>query len=200
MQDLPLQKDFTKYHTLKQNLSDLVGQKDYRKVYRYLWDEYFSTLSGFAESYIKSKETAEEIVSDVLFQVWSKKEDLETIQHLKVYLFTAVRHKCFRHLSKQKKQEEVLLYTDEPAENLSQDTAADPETQLLSAELKKIIASVVDNLPPRCKLIYQLIREQGHRNKDVAVRLKISVNTIDAQLAIAIKKISSAIALYGLEK
>jgi RNA polymerase sigma-70 factor (ECF subfamily) len=40
-----------------------------------------------------------------------------------------------------------------------------------------------------------LIREQGFRNKDVAEILGISVNTIDVQLAIAIKRISKAINL-----
>jgi RNA polymerase sigma-70 factor (ECF subfamily) len=49
------------------------------------------------------------------------------------------------------------------------------------------------HLPPRCKLVYKLIKEDGLRYKEVAEILGISVKTIDNQLAIALGKIGKAI-------
>ncbi|MEI9806509.1 MAG: sigma-70 family RNA polymerase sigma factor [Bacteroidota bacterium] len=52
---------------------------------------------------------------------------------------------------------------------------------------------VIETLPPRCKMIFKLIREDGLKYKEVAEILNISVNTIDAQMAIAVKKICAAL-------
>ena len=53
----------------------------------------------------------------------------------------------------------------------------------------------IDELPPRCKMIFKLVREDGLKYKEVAQILNISVNTIDAQMAIAVKRICTALQL-----
>jgi RNA polymerase sigma factor (sigma-70 family) len=53
----------------------------------------------------------------------------------------------------------------------------------------------VNNLPPRCKLVFRLVKEDRLPYKDVAQILDISIKTIDNQLAIALRKISEAINL-----
>ena len=42
-------------------------------------------------------------------------------------------------------------------------------------------------------MIFKLVREDGLRYKEIAEILNISVNTIDAQMAIAVKRITLAI-------
>jgi DNA-directed RNA polymerase specialized sigma24 family protein len=42
-------------------------------------------------------------------------------------------------------------------------------------------------------MIFKLIREDGLKYKEVAEILNISVNTIDAQMAIAVKKICNSL-------
>jgi len=53
----------------------------------------------------------------------------------------------------------------------------------------KRMQQAVDNLPPRCKMIFKLVREDGLKHREVAEILNISLNTVDVQMAIAIKKI-----------
>ena len=55
------------------------------------------------------------------------------------------------------------------------------------------IQQAVEALPPRCKIIFKLVREDGLMYKEVSDILNISVNTIDAQMAIAVKKIVAAL-------
>ena len=59
--------------------------------------------------------------------------------------------------------------------------------------MRQRISNAIEQLPPRCKIIYKLIKEDGLRYKEVAEILDISIKTIDNQLAIALKKISTAI-------
>jgi RNA polymerase sigma-70 factor (ECF subfamily) len=64
---------------------------------------------------------------------------------------------------------------------------------MITAEMYRNICNAVESLPPRCKMIFKLIREDGLRYKEVSEILNISVNTIDAQMAIAVKRIAQAV-------
>jgi RNA polymerase sigma-70 factor (ECF subfamily) len=59
----------------------------------------------------------------------------------------------------------------------------------------KRIDAAVNALPPKRKMIFKLIREDGLKYKEVAQILDISVNTIDVHMAQALKKISEVINL-----
>lgn len=180
----------------KRDLIELIAQDKSDKAYEHLRKQYYNILLKFAIAYLKSKELAEEVVADVLFQVWSSKHKIEAINHLRVYLFTAVRNRCFRQLAKEKRQQEMFLNTPDYEENLYFNHNINPENLMVTSELSKFISEIVEDLPPRCRQIYRMVREEGLRNKDVAAQLNISVNTIDVQLAIALKKLSRAIQLY----
>jgi RNA polymerase sigma-70 factor (ECF subfamily) len=64
---------------------------------------------------------------------------------------------------------------------------------MITAEMMTRMRQAIDSLPPRCKIIFKLIREDGLKYKEVAEILNISVNTIDVQMAIAVKKICMAL-------
>jgi RNA polymerase sigma-70 factor (ECF subfamily) len=69
----------------------------------------------------------------------------------------------------------------------------DPESLLIRAEMTQQVVAAIDRLPPKCKLIFKLVRLDGLKYKDVAQLLDISVKTVEAQLAIAVKKIGKAL-------
>lgn len=182
--------------TVLQKILQLISDKKEGAAYSHLREQYAPALLRFAFSYVKNHETAEEITADVLYRVWLNRERLVHIRHLKIYLFTSVRNACLRHLYKRKKEEEMLNsqvdVSDRPSDC--------PESLYIASELSKCITNAVEKLPPRCKLIFKLIKEEGLRNKDVAQQLGISINTIDVQLAIALKRIGCAISSFNGKK
>jgi RNA polymerase sigma-70 factor (ECF subfamily) len=54
----------------------------------------------------------------------------------------------------------------------------------------------VEDLPSRCKIIFKLVREDGLKYKEVAEVLNVSVNTVDAQMVIAVKRISEKVKMH----
>ena len=68
-----------------------------------------------------------------------------------------------------------------------------PETILLDAEGLRRIQAAINQLPPRCLLIFSLIKEDGLKYKDVSRLLELSVKTIETQMAIALRKITAAL-------
>ncbi|MEO8771106.1 MAG: RNA polymerase sigma-70 factor [Ferruginibacter sp.] len=154
---------------------------------------YISTmpyLLQFANSIIKSKELAEEIVSDVFIKIWQKRNSLHEVVNFKLYLYVSTKNTALNYLSRHFRKETISL--DEMSLNVITNPY-NPEQLMITSEAVKKIESEIQKLPNRCKIIFKLVKEDGLKYNDIAGLLNISVKTIDNQMAIALKKISSAI-------
>lgn len=163
---------------------------DDQLAYQELFYLFYKPLLRFAHAFVRSHELAEEIVSDVFIRIWERRAQLEEIGNLKVYLYVSTRNMALKYLLKKQKQASIAL-DDLQVELESQHQ--DPGQLLLTAELMNRVTRAIEELPPRCKMVYKLIKEDGLRYKEVAEILNISIKTIDNQLAIALKKIGKAI-------
>ncbi|MBK1875629.1 RNA polymerase sigma factor [Pelagicoccus mobilis] len=67
------------------------------------------------------------------------------------------------------------------------DSASPSETTALSEELQHLIQAI-QNLPERCRQVMTLRKIYGLSQKEVARKLGISVNTVEAQSAIGLRK------------
>jgi RNA polymerase sigma-70 factor (ECF subfamily) len=152
---------------------------------------YFSPrLNQFAFSIIRVKEAATEVVDDVFIRLWKQKEKATTIANIRVYLYVAVKNSALNYLSSKANRQ-----ITEPFNHLDIALSRDqlPDQKMISAELQKRITSAIEALPPRCKMIFKLVREDGLRYKDVAEILNLTVNTVDAQMVIAVKRIAEKV-------
>jgi RNA polymerase sigma-70 factor (family 1) len=159
--------------------------------FRELYHTFHKRLHYFAFALVKTKEAAEEIVEDVFIRLWNQRSTVTEINNLKIYLYTATKNTALNYLSR-KARESIV----EPFDNIDislQETGVSPEQIMITAEIYQKIRQAVDALPPRCKMIFKLIREDGLRYKEVSEILNISINTIDAQMAIAIQRITEAV-------
>ncbi len=154
--------------------------------YRELFILLHARLQQFAYSILKSGEEAEELVSDVFIRIWQKREQLENINSPLLYFYTTTKNLALNQLSKQKRQVNLS-----PEEWLVQVNSLyfDPEQLMLTEEMFRQVKKAVNDLPPRCRLIFKLVKEDGLRYKEVAELLQLSVKTIEAQMAIALRRI-----------
>lgn len=148
-------------------------------------------LIQFAVSLVRSKEIAEELVEDVFVKLWANRQHIKEIENLTIYLYVSVKNKALNALSH--KAHELVAAPFDYLDTFINDFAPDPYDLMITAEMMDRMRRAIDSLPPRCKLIFKLIRENGLKYKEVAEILNISVNTIDVQMAIAVKKICTAL-------
>jgi len=174
-------------------LQQAIACFDDTQAYKQLFQLFYPSLVSFAISVIRSKELSEEIVSDVFIKIWERRHQLDKVENLSYYLFTAVKNKCLNQLTHQKTKIglEILEVNDGVFEFKS--LYHDPEQKMISAETINEIQKAIQELPPRCRLIFKLIKEEGLRYKEVAELMQLSVKTIENQMALAFKKIGSAI-------
>ncbi|RFS18929.1 RNA polymerase sigma-70 factor [Chitinophaga silvatica] len=173
-------------------MAERIGSLGDEQAYKALFRLFYKPLSQFAFSIIKSWESAEEIASDVFLNIWKHRERLLQVDNLKVYLYVSTKNIALNYLNKAAKTQHFSL------DNLEVDISvnhATPEQIYISGEMVKRIEAAVNDLPPKRKMIFKLIREDGLKYKEVAQILDISVNTIDVHMAQALKKISESINL-----
>jgi|SRR5450432_273832 len=171
---------------LQTRIAGFEDQQAYKELYLGLYKSLFSFTSGI----IKSKAAAEEIISDLFIKIWEKRKDLDLIVNLKVYCYVIAKNLSLNYLEKQKRFATLNIedYTDTLA-----DVYIDPEQLMITSEMVERIRLAIDALPARCKMIFNLIKENGFKYKEVAEIMNISVKTVENQLAIALKKISVSI-------
>jgi RNA polymerase sigma-70 factor (family 1) len=171
-------------------LQSRITRFDDQKAYKELFTSLYTSLFLFAKSMVKSKEAAEEIVSDVFMNIWEKRRELGKIGNLKVYLYVATRNTALNYLSQRKRN-----ITNPIEEFQSEFTSIyfNPEQLLITADMLALIKRAIDQLPPKCKIIFKLIKEDGLKYREVAEILNLSVKTVENQLAIALRKIGNSV-------
>lgn len=170
---------------LKKLLAEISINSD-QAAYRELFILLHARLKQFAYSILKSGEEAEELVSDVFIGIWQKREQLGKINSPLLYFYTSTKNLALNRLGKQKKQVNLS-----PEEWLVQVNSVyfDPVQLMLTEEMLRQVKKAVNELPPRCRLIFKLVKEDGLRYKEVAELLQLSVKTVEAQMAIALRRI-----------
>lgn len=173
-------------------LFDNVCQQEDMQAYKALYSLLCNRLIHFSASIVYSFQLAEEIVSDVFVMLWQKRRQLQHVNSPLVYLYVSTKNHSLNALQQQKKHHHASL---EVLDVNALSIIPDAEQNLISAEVSLKIDQAIRSLPPRCQLIFRLIKLDGLKYKEVATLLELSPKTIDAQLAIALKKITQAIRL-----
>ena len=177
-------------------LQSRIARSDDQTAYKELFTSLYSPLLHFAKSIVKTKEAAEEIVSDVFIRIWEKRRELEKIENLKVYLYVSTRNTALNYLNLHKR--DVTNPLDEFHTEFTS-IYFDPEQLMITADMLALIRRAIDQLPPKCRIIFKLVKEDGLRYREVAEILGISVKTVENQLAIAVQKIGNTVS-FDVEK
>lgn len=177
------------YLLLLQEQASRGDESAFRKIFNLFYDR----LRRFALATVKSDEGAVEIVDDVFVKMWKRKESISSIQNLRIYLFAATKNTALNYLSWKAHGK-----TTEPFDYASADSPSgpSPEQIMIMTEIMAKMNEAVDALPPRCKIIFNMVREDGLKYKEVADILHISVNTVDAQMVIAVNRLKNSVKEY----
>ena len=160
----------------------------------------FSRLFLFAKEYVLFDEEAENIVQDIFLMLWEKRDALRVDVSLTAYLFTLVKNKCIDFLRHQMVEQ---MYS----ENVKHEYNEELNVKLFALEsfdhnfsseedIETLLRNAIDKLPERCRLIFIKSRIEGKKYKEIAEELNLSVNTVEGQISIALKKLREELKDY----
>lgn len=163
-----------------------MASSDSQTAFKSLYLAYFQKLIRFVSLYISCEVETEEIVSDTLLAVWNNRRTLPDIANFDSYIYTIARNKIINYY-RIKRVEKVEL--EENTIDLFIHTNTTPEEELISKEDIERLNAAINSLPNKCKMAFKLVREDKLKYKEVAIILDISVKTLEAHLATAVRKL-----------
>ena len=164
-----------------------------KPLFEQLFKTHFVHLCNFGYQFVKDTDTAKDITQKVFINLWESREKIDIQKSIQSYLFTSVRNRCLNHIRDQKKyRSEVLdLETHDFEIPFEEDTFA-------MSELKDKVAAALDELPEKCRLVFEMSRYQNMKYKDIAEELDISVKTVEAHMSKALKSLRANLEDYAL--
>jgi RNA polymerase sigma-70 factor (ECF subfamily) len=153
---------------------------------------YAASLCGFAFSYVRNREIAEEIVQDLFCWIWEQRFTIEMPHGMRPWLFTAVRNRSLNALR-------TLRVELSVRERLARDArlapaVERPDAQLAARDLAEAAARVVATMPPRCRESYTLIRVEQMSYAEAARVMGISPKTVEIHMTRAMTLLRAGLA------
>ncbi|MEJ7810835.1 MAG: RNA polymerase sigma-70 factor [Gemmatimonadaceae bacterium] len=172
------------------DLLDRIARGD-RSAFETLFRSHYPALVGFAEGLLRSHQVAEDVVQDVMLNVWRQRETLRVEDCARAYLYRAVRNRAFNHLRHERVRRDAApqLVRESPL-------APSGDALLAEQELEAAVRAAVSELPERCREVFELSRVRGLRYTEIATTLGISVKTVETQMGRALKSLRESLAEY----
>ncbi len=182
---------------IKDILNRIADEND-QDAFKVFFSHYHPKLMSFAILFVKSRHHAEDIVSDTLVKLLKNRQKTFKMEHFEGYLFLMIKNQALNFLKKNSNR----MLTDESYFDHDHLTSeyVDPLQKILDAELRARIFEVTESLPPKRKMVYKLIKDEGLKYKEVAQLMDISVRTVENHLDAAVKNVKQAIEAYLSEK
>ena len=155
---------------------------------------YFKSLRSYAFVLLQDEPMAEEMVQQVFYRIWEKKEQFGVHTSAKAFLYRAVHNECLNYLKQEKHRlghRNYLLHANK--HQISGDHAG---MRLELSELEAGLQQAIASLPERCRNIFYLSRFEGLKYREIADQLGLSVKTVEVQMGKALKVLRKRLIHY----
>ncbi len=153
-----------------------------------LFRGWYAPLVQFAERMLRDRDAAEEVVQDVMLELWKRRDSLVIQGSPQAYLFQSTRNRSLNRLRHLKVESREDFDTDTlPATSSSEAAASE-------SEIERVLHETIESLPPRCRQVFEMNRFQGLKYTEVADALDISVKAVEAHMARALRTLRERLA------
>lgn len=139
---------------------------------------YFQPLCSHAIKYVNSKTIAEDLVSEVFYELYRTKTYVKIETSFRFYLFRSVRNRAFNFIKNELKKVEPI---DEKHDGIFPEGET-PESICLFEEMYQDVQIAINKLPVERRKIYLLNRFEGKRYQEIADEFQLSVKTVEVQI------------------
>ncbi|MBD2753550.1 RNA polymerase sigma-70 factor [Spirosoma validum] len=147
-----------------------------------LFRRYYQMLCSHAVRFVYSRETAEDIVSEVFCKFWKTKAYEGITSSYRYYLFRSVRNEAYNYL-----RLEFQEMDDIDMALIQEGTASQRPDQILQfEEVLHKVEDLVELMPPQCRKVFLLSRFEGKKYQDIANELGLSIKTVEVHIVKAL--------------
>jgi RNA polymerase sigma-70 factor (ECF subfamily) len=150
---------------------------------------WYAPLVRATEVILRERAVAEEVVQEVMLELWRRRERLDANGSAQAYLFQASRNRALNHLRH-------LQVQRRSAPQLAGDDARDATApaRLIAQEMETALRAALDELTPRCREVFELSRVHGLKYGEIAETLGVTVKAVEAQMGKALRTLRERLA------
>ncbi len=153
------------------------------KEFNDLFNLYYDELCRIVLPVVNDPDAAQDIVQDVFVKVWLRRNELEINTSFKAYLYKAVVFRALDYLRNRKRKSNL---TDE-LKAVTQQSFNNVEEGIKEKELNNAINLGLEKMSENMRLIFNLSRFSGLKNREIAEQLDISIKTVESNMGKALK-------------
>ena len=140
-----------------------------------LYHKYHSDLYRYAWKFLRCDDDAKEIVHDVYFKIWEKRETLNSDLSIKYFLIKICKNMVLNLMVKAARvsayKKEILISSKENLEN-------DTENAVIYADFEKFAHAAIAHLPAQRQAIYKMCKMEGKSYEEAAEAFGVSKGTV----------------------
>lgn len=148
-----------------------------KTVFEQIFRTYYPELCGYALRYVHDPVLAEEVIQELFFKLWIRREELVITTSLKNYLLRAAINHALNHIRHQEMQRKYMDYVGFEVDSVEGSMHYEPDGEL-SHRLKKALLQ----LPEKRREIFMLSRFEGLKYHEIAEKLGINIKTVETQM------------------
>lgn len=152
-----------------------------------IYSRYKTFVYAVVAARLEDRDDAKDVTQDIFINLWATRGRLADLKDFKPWLYVLSRNhviSAYRKQSIRIKGEEYLLQRLSELEHSAED-------HRLAQELNITIVNVVGQLPETMRNCYNLSRNEGRRNAEIAGILNISEKTVRNNVSEALKRLKS---------
>jgi RNA polymerase sigma-70 factor (family 1) len=175
-------------------IENMVERNDERS-FSLFFDHYHTRLIRLSLLFVPRFDQAEEVVAEVFLKLLRKRESLLAIQNFEGYLFKMVKNESLNYVKTFKHKDSGNVLVDDIKDYLVIDYN-DPERKMISQDLAALLHQVIEQLPPKRRLVFKMVKDENMSYREVGEILEISERTVEVHLKLAIKDLRKALSHY----
>lgn len=167
--------------------------------FKVVYNHFYPKLYFFVHEYIPIRDLTEDVVHDTFLTLWKNRLQLKPGTNLNAWLYTVAKNSSLKKIRDEKYRKAIfksVQWSDYELE-LNAGALSKLDTSDLSfSEIERIIQTTLDQLPPQCRLVFELSRFGNKKNKEISEELGISVKTVEGHMTKAVKAFRVALKDY----
>jgi len=155
--------------------------------FRTIFLNYFPKVKNFTTHLLKNETIAEDISQEIFVSLWELRETLSAVHSFDAYVYRMAKNAVINQIKREAYHGEYIKYESyKPDDYII-------EEELFAKEIQLLVELTVNKMPEQRKRVYNMSRQQGLKNDEIADQLHISKKTVENHLNMALKEIRKSI-------
>lgn len=164
----------------------------------YFFHKYYKYVVGFCVQFLIDEDKSRSVAQEAFIHLWNNKNNIDTINGIKPFLFTFAKSQCLnilRHEKVVRKYRNKTIQIRESQLNIEILTAMQFDCITFN-ELEFRINNYIEKLPEPTRTVFIKKRIENLKNSEVAALLNLSIKSVEAHMTKALKHLRLQLADY----